>query len=737
MKKLERSLSLTAAIAISIGGMLGSGIFVLPGIAAAKTGSSVWLAYLIAAVCILPAALSKSELATAMPSTGGTYVYIERAFGPLMGTISGIGLWLSILLKSSFALVGFGAYLSIFVGENTDIIKYSAIFFLIVIMLLNILGVKKVGKVQIIIVSISLITLIVILIVGIPNVNRNLLDPFLTKGNFGLAATVAFVYISYAGVTKVAAIAGEIKNPSKNLPRAMILSLLIMTAIFVLVTFVLVGNIPLETLSADLKPVYTVAMLLGGKEIGLVVAGIGVITLVSMANSGVLASSRFPFAMSIDELLPRSMSRIHPKYLTPYSTIILTCIVMALVITFLDVVKIAKLASAFKVLIFILVNLCVIVLRETSAQWYDPPYRSPLYPFVQIFGILSGLILLFFLGTIPLLAIAGIFILGFLIYIKYGKNATRTGVIKKYGHRPALFLLYNRKKRKKVLKKNRAKQVNSNLDGKLLSDSGVVIPLLGNERSPEMLVEIAAAINKRDKIQAVNITEVPNQTFLDAFDGKNPKITSLERRISRLAESKAINVDFEAAVTHELLNTIHELSNQTHCDWLVMGWKGRAHNGILVSNPIGWLVTHINSDFALFKDNGVRYISKVLIALRPGKKNKNFVAVADRICKFYGASLTLLHVAPENASYDFIKTMEEKSSGILNKISSESDLLIVKNDNTINTISSISAGYDLLIVGTPERNNWIRVLFGTGKDRVTDKSACSVLRLTIKENEPV
>ena len=92
MKKLKRSISLTSAIAISIGGMLGSGIFVLPGIAAAKTGSSIWLAYLLAAVCILPAALSKSELATAMPSSGGTYVYIERTFGPIFGTIAGIGL---------------------------------------------------------------------------------------------------------------------------------------------------------------------------------------------------------------------------------------------------------------------------------------------------------------------------------------------------------------------------------------------------------------------------------------------------------------------------------------------------------------------------------------------------------------------------------------------------------------------------------------------------------------------
>ena len=111
MTSLIRTLSLPSAIAISIGGML-SGIFVLPGVAFGITGPSVSLAFLVAGICIIPAVLSKSELATAMPKSGGSYVYIERAFGPLFGTISGLGLWISLLLKSAFCLVGFGAYLS-------------------------------------------------------------------------------------------------------------------------------------------------------------------------------------------------------------------------------------------------------------------------------------------------------------------------------------------------------------------------------------------------------------------------------------------------------------------------------------------------------------------------------------------------------------------------------------------------------------------------------------------------
>lgn len=732
MKKLERSLNLTTVIAISIGGMLGSGIFVLPGIAAAKTGSSIWLAYLLAAICILPAALSKSELATAMPASGGTYLYIERAFGPIFGTIAGLGLWLSLLLKSSFALVGFGAYLSVLVNMPTGLVKYISLFFLLIIVFLNIYGVKKVGKVQIVVVIISLITLITLFIFGLPKVDPVLLDPFYTDGATGLFSTVAFVYISYAGVTKVAAIAGEIKNPSKNLPRAMILSLFIMTMIYVFIAFTLAGNIPMESLSTDIKPIFSLAQLLGGTSFGYLVAGVGVITLISMANSGVLAASRFPFAMAIDKLLPDFMGKIHAHYLTPVSSILLTGATMTLVILFLDVEKIAKLASAFMVMMFISVNFCVVILRETSAQWYNPTYKSPLYPFVQIFGIISGIILLIFLGFIPLLAILLIVLIGFVIYLFIGKKTARTGILRKYGHRPALYMLYKKHRSELSPPVEPPKFVDQALDGKIAADAGVVVPLLGNEKSPEMLVEIGTALNRKEITQTVHVTEVPNQTFLDAVMEENAMIHSLARRFRGLAEARKVNIDFEAVVTHDIIETISELSEQTHCDWMVMGWDARAHKGLLVRNPIGWFVSHVNSDFALFRDNGVRHISKVVMALRPGRKDKNFVAIADRICNFYGASLTLLHIVQENATSDAIEKVAKGSENLLLKASCESYVEVVCSNDPIEMIAEKSAEFDLLIIGTPEKGNWQNVLLGQNKDKFADHSVCSVLRLTVK-----
>jgi amino acid transporter len=733
LKKLLRSLSLTSVIAISIGGMLGSGIFVLPGIAAGKTGPSIWLAYLLAAIFILPAALSKSELATAMPSSGGTYVYIERTFGPLLGTISGIGLWLSLLLKSSFALVGFGAYLSIFMQEDFGYTKYLALLFLGLIMMLNILGVKKVGKVQIVVVIISISSLILLLIFALPKVSTDLLEPAFISGNIGLMSTVAFVYISYAGVTKVAAIAGEIKNPKKNLPRAMLWSLFIVTILYVSIAFALVGNIPINELQVDIRPIYTIANKLGGTYIGYAAGIVGVITLVSMANSGVLASSRFPFAMARDSLFPAFMGKLHPVKLTPVVTIVMTCILMSIAILFLDVERIAKLASAFKVVSFMLVNTCVIILRETAVQWYKPTYKSPFYPYIQIFGIVGGGVLLVLLGLVPLLAVFSIVVLGYVIYKIYGKKAARTGVLKLYGHRPALYLLYDKAKRNKKLIRYRERGNVLGQKTKLVSEAGVVVPLLGNEKSTEMLVEIGAAINKRDKLLTVNLTEVPNQTFLDAVMEENTRSTSLKRRINILAETRKLNIDFESVVTHDLAETITELSDQAHCDWLVVAWKGKAYSGILINNPIGWLMTHLNSDFALFKDNGVRYISKVLLALRPGRKDKNFIAVADRICTFYDASLTMLHIIPEDMPESEEVEIFQNASYLLRNIKGKNKIKIHKSNKPTSALSNISAEYDLLIIGTPEKDSWLNVLFGAGKDKFTESSACSVLRLTMKD----
>ena len=723
MKKLQRTLSLPGAIAVSIGGML-SGIFVLPGLAVGITGSSVWLAFLVASVCILPAVLSKSELATAMPKSGGTYVYIERAFGPLFGTVAGIGLWLSLLLKSAFSLVGLSAYLYVLIEVDASSTKGIALIALLIILLLNVFGVKKVEKTQLVIVSISVVSLIAIIFLGANSFDSRLLDPVFSDGSSGFIAGVAFLYISYAGVTKIAAVAGEIKNPEKNLPRTMIISLFLITTVYVFVALVLVGNIEASVLSTDIKPIHTLFQSIGGNTFGYIAGVVGVITLLSMANSGVLASSRFPFAMGKDRLMPGFLGSVSSKFMTPIPAILTTSGLIALAIIYLDVVKIAKLASAFKVLMFIFNELSVIVLRETNAQWYNPSFRSPLYPYVQIFGIVSGIVLLTFLGIMPLLSVFGVFALGFFIFLLYGSKTDRSGVIVNYGIFSFLFKGSKSKKEASVKRKDSKEVVNT--------DAQVVVPLLGEESSPEMLVEIASSITKGSKLNTINLVEAPNQTFLEAIDVDTPKSESIKRRVLNLNNNLKIDVTYESVSTHNVANSIENITGERKCKWLVMGWDGRASSGIWVGNPIGWILQNVNSSFALYKDNGVRSFEKVVLALRPGRKNSAFIEVAENLCVSYGATLTLLNIIPEGTSEKEIDKIKKASGSLISKTKCISGLVLIESSDPLETITEQSANYDLLILGTPEKDNWLNVLFGGGRDKFVQNSVCSVLRLTIK-----
>ena len=551
------------------------------------------------------------------------------------------------------------------------------------------------------------------------------MEPVFSEGGSGFIAGVAFLYISYAGVTKIAAVAGEIKNPEKNLPRTMIISLLLITTVYVLVALVLVGNVDQSVLSTDIKPIHTLFQTIGGDYFGYFAAVVGVITLMSMANSGVLASSRFPFAMAKDKMMPGFLGLVNSKFMTPVAAILTTSLLIGLAIVYLDVIKIAKLASAFKVLMFIFNELSVIVLRETNAQWYKPSFRSPLYPYVQLFGIVSGIVLLAFLGIMPIVSVFGVFALGFIIFLIYGRNSDRSGVISNYG---ILSFLFKGSSSSKSSSSNKADNYEEMTD----ADAEIVVPLLGDETSTEMLVEIAASINDKSKLNTVNLIEIPNQTFLEAIDIDSPISESKKRRVLALKKTKQIDVSYESLTTHDVANSINNITGQSACKWLVMEWDGRESSGIFVGNPIGWLLRNVNSSLALFKDNGIRSFSKVLIAIRPGRRNKRFIDVADKICRHFGASLTLLNIVSESDSNQKIKRTEKSSSELISETKSKSVVKIIKSNNPVEAISEESASYDLLILGTPEKDNWISVLFGAGEDRFVKKAACSVLRLTIK-----
>jgi len=431
---LERSLGLYPTMMISMGAMIGSGIFVLPALGYKKAGPAVILAYVLSALVVLPAALSKAEMATAMPESGGTYLYIDRALGPLFGTVAGIGAWFSLVFKSSFALVGLGAYLLLFAPISQGVITYVALGLGVLVIVLNVSGTELSGQVQAVIVTVVILGLVVYTANAGVVADASRFDPLFSHGSGGVVTAAAFVFVSYAGVTKIASVAEEVKNPGKNLPRAMIGSLVVMTLIYIAVVAAVVGLADPETLktggpggTASLTPMADGAdALLGGFGV-LIISVIAVVALTSMANAGVLSSSRFPLAMSRDNLLPPALETIDERFKTPRNAVLLTGVGLLLLIAFVPVIELAKLASAFQILVFSMENLALVAFREANEASYQPEFESPAYPYIQIFGFLGGSALLTQMGMLPIVGAAGIIAGGFVIYLVYGRSRTDRG----------------------------------------------------------------------------------------------------------------------------------------------------------------------------------------------------------------------------------------------------------------------------------------------------------------------
>ena len=434
---LDRSLGLYPTMMISMGAMIGSGIFVLPALGYKKAGPAVILAYVLAALVVLPAALSKAEMATAMPESGGTYLYIDRALGPLFGTVAGIGAWFSLVFKSSFALVGLGAYLLLFAPLSQGAVVPVALALGALVVVLNISGTELSGQIQAVIVTLVVASLAIYTINAGFTLESARFTPFVTEGNVGVVTAAAFVFVSYAGVTKVASVAEEVKDPGRNLPRAILGSMVIMTVLYVAVVGAVVGLSDPEVLTkggpgdtASLTPMADGAgLLLGGFGV-LFISIVAIVALTSMANAGILSSSRFPLAMSRDDLFPAAFGRIDARFKTPRNAVLLTGALLLTLIAFVPVIELAKLASAFQILVFSVINLALVAFREADVPSYEPEFTAPGYPYVQAFGFLAGLGLLTQMGTLPILGAAGIIVGSGLIYAVYGRSRTdRTGAV--------------------------------------------------------------------------------------------------------------------------------------------------------------------------------------------------------------------------------------------------------------------------------------------------------------------
>ena len=423
-KRLKRELGLLDIFCIASGAMISSGLFILPGLAFAKTGPAVLISYAIASLLVIPAMLSKAELSTAMPKAGGTFFFIDRSMGPLMGTIGGFAAWFSLAFKSAFALVGIGVFAILLNPGFTEIqMKLIAVFFCILFTIINIRGAKHTGKTQIAIVLVLLLLLIFYIMAGVFFIQPSNFTNFAPYGFGSIFSTAGLIFISFGGLTKVCSVAEECKKPGRNIPLGMLLAWGVISLIYILVIFITIGiSNPLQ-LSTSLTPIS-----LGADGIpffagvgGMIMAIAAILAFISTANAGILAASRDPMAMGKDQLIPGSFAKISKRGIPTFS-ILFTSSFMILVILFLDIESLVKTASLLKILLFIFVILSLVIMRESKIRHYRPKFKSPFYPWIQIAGIFGLVFLIFEMGLIPMFLVCFFILFGFLWYLFYARD---------------------------------------------------------------------------------------------------------------------------------------------------------------------------------------------------------------------------------------------------------------------------------------------------------------------------
>ncbi len=416
--KLKKGISFLGVFSIASGAMISSGIFILPSLAFSRVGPAIFISYFLAGLLGMIGIMSIIELSTAMPKAGGDYFFINKTLGPLLGTISGFLGWFALSLKSAFAIFGITEIIKIYSGMSPVI---SGLLLCIFFVYINLIGVKISATFQIIMVIGLVAIMILFIITGLPEINLKNYSPLMSAGFKSILITSGFIFISFGGLLKVANVSEEILNPKKNIPLGMLSSIISVTILYTLITFILVGTMKPELFSASLTPVADSARATMGNIGYLLITIASFLAFFTTANAGVMAASRYPMALACDDLLPKSIASVSKRYKTPIISIIITGVFIFIALLFpLEVL--VKAASTVILTSYVLTNLSVIILRESRITNYQPSFKAPFYPWLQIFCIIIFSFFVIILGAASIELSLSFLLIGIIVYLFFGRK---------------------------------------------------------------------------------------------------------------------------------------------------------------------------------------------------------------------------------------------------------------------------------------------------------------------------
>jgi len=407
--KLKRRISLFGVTLYGIGNVLGAGIYALIGVVVGETGNLTWLAFILASVTGALTGLSYAELSAMYPKSAAEFVYTEEAFKiRLLSFLLGWIIIFSGILSAATVALGFASYLASLIGISPIFLVVLFAFLLIVILsLINFVGIRASTWTNILFTLIEASGLILIIIIGIPYLGTVNYFVLPIGSSFGaIFSAVALIFFAYIGFEDIANIAEEVKDPARNLPRAIIYSIIITTVLYCLTAISVVSILHYEEIASSQAPLSSVVSEVLGPVGGIIMSFIALFATANTVLIMMIVTSRMMYGMARDKALPEGLSKVSPKFKTPALAILVTMIltIIPLGLYFLGDLSTVADATVFGVLItFFLVNLSLIVLRKKKPELERPFKLKPNIRWLPIVALLGCIVCFGLLFTFDLL----------------------------------------------------------------------------------------------------------------------------------------------------------------------------------------------------------------------------------------------------------------------------------------------------------------------------------------------
>lgn len=438
---LARSLSGLDLTLLGIGAIIGAGIFVLTGVAAAtKAGPALSLSFVVGAFACMFAALVYAEFASTVPLSGSAYTYTYVTLGELPAWIIGWDLVLEYALACATVAIGWSGYFirlleGVGLGLPTalthgptqgGIVNLPAFSIMLLVSGLLALGVRQTSLANGLIVVLKLAVIGIFLYTAVPHVDPVNWEPFMPFGWSGVMAGAGLIFFAYIGFDAVSTAAEEAKNPQRDMPIGIIVSLVLCTVIYIAVTVVLTGIAPYASLNVSDPMAFALAQV--GERFAAAAIAVGAVAgLTSVLLVMMYGQTRVFYAMSRDGLLPKVFSDVHPRFRTPARTTLITGLLIAVVAGLVPMQEVAALVNVGTLAAFIMVSLAVLYLRRAQPD-LARPFRTPFMPWTPILAILSCGYLISSLGAATLWRFVVWMLIGTVVYFAYARRRSLLGV---------------------------------------------------------------------------------------------------------------------------------------------------------------------------------------------------------------------------------------------------------------------------------------------------------------------